>query len=96
MNQVANKNLFFIKEFVGMFKAANNYDILNPDNQELLMTCREENLGFFTKLLRFTNYKRMTPFEVEIKTPDGSKVVTVKGEFLFSFPMLRSSMKQTV
>ena len=43
-------------------RAANNYDILDPNNQELIMTCREEKLGGFTKILRFTDYKRMTPF----------------------------------
>ena len=78
MSSLLNQNLFFIKEHVGMFKAANNYDILNPQNHELVMTCREESLGFFTKLLRFTDYKRMTPFNVEIKTPSGEKVLTVK------------------
>ncbi len=78
MNSILNRNLFFVKEHVGMFKAANNYDILDPDNQEIIMNCREENLGFFTKLLRFTDYKRMTPFHVEVKTPAGDKVLTVK------------------
>lgn len=78
MNSILNRNLFFVKEHVGMFKAANNYDIYDPSNQELIMTCREENLGFFTKMLRFTDYKRMTPFRVEIKTPSGEKVLTVK------------------
>ena len=61
-----------------MFKAAINFDIYNPDNQEMIMSCREEKLGFFTKLLRFTDYKRMTPFNVEIKTNSGEKVLTVK------------------
>ena len=46
MNSILNQNLFFVKEHVGMFKAANNYDILNPSNQEIIMTCREEKLGF--------------------------------------------------
>ena len=78
MNSILNRNLFFVKEHVGMFKAANNYDIYNPDNQEMIMSCREEKLGFFTKLLRFTDYKRMTPFNVEVKTPSGEKVLTVK------------------
>lgn len=78
MNAILNRNLFFVKEHVGMFKAANNYDIHNPDNQEIIMTCREENLGFFTKMLRFTDYKRMTPFDIEIKTAEGAKVLTVK------------------
>ena len=78
MNSVLKHNLFFIKEKVGMFKAANNYDVFNPENQELVMTCREENLGFFTKLFRFTGYKRMTPFNVVIKTTEGDKVLSVK------------------
>ncbi len=78
MHSILNQNLFFVKEHVGMFKAANNYDIYNPQNQELILNCREEKLGFFTKMLRFTDYKRMTPFNIEIKTPQGEKVLTVK------------------
>ena len=78
MNPVLNQNLFFVKEHVGMFKAANNYDILDPTTQELMMTCREENLGFFTKILRFSKYKQLTPFEVEIRSAAGEKILTVK------------------
>lgn len=86
MHSILNQNLFFIKEHVGMFKAANNYDIHNPESQEIIMNCREEKLGFFTKILRFTNYKRMTPFDIEIKTPSGEKILSVKRgvSFLFS------------
>lgn len=78
MNSILNRNLFFIKEHVGMFKAANNYDIYNPENKEMIMSCREEKLNFLTKLLRFTDYKRMTPFNVVLKTPSGEKILTVK------------------
>tara|TARA_B100000795_G_C22638448_1_gene375469 strand:+ start:155 stop:541 length:387 start_codon:yes stop_codon:yes gene_type:complete len=78
MNSILLRNLFFVKEHVGIFKAANNFDILGPENQEIIMHCREEKLGFFTKMLLFTDFKRMTPFNVEIKTPSGSKVLTVK------------------
>ena len=42
------------------------------------MTGREEKLGFFTNMFRFTDYKRMTPFHVEIKTANGEKVLEVK------------------
>lgn len=84
MNAVANQNLFFVKERVGMFKAANNYDIYNPSTQQMTMTCREENLGIFTKILRFTDYKRATPFSIEINTASGEKVLTVtRGVALF-------------
>ena len=78
MHPVLNRNLFFVKEHAGFFKAANNYDILDPNTNEVLMNCREERLGIFTKLLRFSDYKRNTPFEVIIRTPDGQPVLSVK------------------
>jgi uncharacterized protein YxjI len=78
MHAILRQNLFFIKEHVGMFKAANNFDIYNPDTKEMLMTCREEKLGILTKMLRFTDYKRLTPFHVEIKTAKGEPVLEVK------------------
>jgi len=84
MNPILKRNSYFVKEHIGIFKAANNYDIYNPETQEMLMTCREETLGVFTKMLRFTDYKRMTPFHIEIKTVSGEKVLTVqRGVSLF-------------
>lgn len=78
MHPVFNRNLFFVKEHVGLFKASNNYDIYDPETQEMILECREPNLGFFTKMFRFTDYKRMTPFEVMIKDPQGDVLITVK------------------
>lgn len=78
MHPVLNRNLFFVKEHVGMFKAASNYDVLDPQTNQVIMNCREERLGFFTKMLRFTDYKRNTPFDIQIRTPDGAPVLTVK------------------
>lgn len=81
MNSILRHNLFFVKEHIGMFKAANNFDIYDPKSQEMIMTCREEKLGFFTKMFRFSDYKRMTPFHVEIKTLKGEPVLEVKRGF---------------
>jgi uncharacterized protein YxjI len=67
-----------VKERVGMFKASNNFDIFDPTSQQKILECREPNLGIFSKLLRFTDYKRMTPFHVEVTTPQGQKVLSVK------------------
>jgi uncharacterized protein YxjI len=78
MHAVLKKNQFFVKELVGMFKAANSYDIYDPESNQKIIECREPNLGFFTKLFRFTDYKRMTPFEVFVKTPDGGSILSVK------------------
>jgi uncharacterized protein YxjI len=78
MTAVLNKNVFFVKEHVGMFKASNSFDIIDPETREHVMQCREENLGFFTKMFRFTDYKRMTPFDIDVKTVNGQKIVSVK------------------
>jgi uncharacterized protein YxjI len=67
-----------VKEHVGLFKAANNFDIYEPETGAVVLHCREENLGFFTRLLRFTDYKRMTPFDIEIRTPEGQPIVYVR------------------
>jgi uncharacterized protein YxjI len=83
MNPILNRNLFFVKEKVGMFKAANSYDILDPETKEIILECREDNMGFFTKMLRFSDYKRMTPFEVTVKTPQGGLVLTVRRGWTF-------------
>ncbi len=78
MNEILSQNVFLVKEHTGIFKAANNYDIHDPNTGQIIMECREENLGFFTKMLRFTDFKRMTPFDILIRTPDGRLVVRVK------------------
>jgi uncharacterized protein YxjI len=78
MHPVLLQNTFFVKEHVGLFKAANNYDIYDPQSKQIIMECREPNLGFISKILRFTDYKRMTPFEVVVTAADGKPVVTVK------------------
>ncbi len=78
MHSIFSRNIYFVKEHVGLLKAANNYDIMDPDSGDVILECREENLGFLTKILRFTDYKRMTPFDVTIRTPDGQQVLRVK------------------
>lgn len=84
MHEVLNRNLYLVKEHVGMFKAANNFDVYDPESGEMILECREEKLGFFTKLLRFTDYKRMTPFDIQIRTPSGEQIIRVsRGISLF-------------
>jgi len=81
MNPVLANNVYFVKEHTGIFKAANNYDIYDESGQNLLIECREENLSSLTKFFRFTDYKRMTPFHLEIRTPAGEVLIVVKKGF---------------
>ncbi len=77
MHPLLATNVFLVKEHVGLFKAANNFDVHDPTTGVVTLHCREPNLGLITKMLRFTDYKRMTPFDVRITTPDGEPVVKV-------------------
>ena len=81
MHAALRNNLFLVKEQVGVFKADNNYDIYDPNTNTKMLECREPNLGILTKIFRFTDYKRMTPFHLEIHTPEGQKVLTIKRGF---------------
>jgi uncharacterized protein YxjI len=75
--ELLNKNVFIVKEHVGLFKAANNFDVYDPETGQLEFECREPHLGWFTKLLRFTDYKRFTPFDLQIRTADDQRIVRV-------------------
>lgn len=77
MHSILSRNLFLIKEHTGILKAANNYDIFDLTTGEPLMECREDNLGIFTTLLRFTDYKRNTPFDIQVRLPNGEQVVRI-------------------
>jgi uncharacterized protein YxjI len=78
-------NQLLVKEHVGLFKAASNYDIYDLSSGEKVLECREPNLGLFTKLLRFTDYRRFTPFDVHVTDVDGSQVVRVtRGVTIFA------------
>tara|TARA_B110000037_G_C17090100_1_gene493673 strand:- start:469 stop:1056 length:588 start_codon:yes stop_codon:yes gene_type:complete len=81
MNETLKNNVYVVKEHVGMFKAANNYDIFDPQSGNLVMECREDSLGFFTKMFRFTKYKTMTPFDVKVRDTFGKQVVRVQRGF---------------
>ncbi len=78
MHPALQSNLYLVKEHIGIFKAANNFDIYDPNSGEMLMECREESLGAITKLLRFTDYKRMTPFDVRVRDTAGNQVVRIR------------------
>ena len=77
MDELLNRNLFLVKEHVALFKAANNFDIHDAQTGEIILECREDRLGALTKFLRFTDYKRMTPFRLEIRKPDGTVLISV-------------------
>lgn len=71
-------NQLLVKEHVGFFKAASNFDAFDLASGQQVLACREPNLGLFTKMLRFTDYRRMTPFDVQVTDAYGNLVVRIK------------------
>lgn len=67
-----------VKEHVGLFKSASNYDIYDLDTGAKELECREPHLGMLTRALRFTDYRRMTPFDIHVTDANGELVVQVK------------------
>jgi len=95
---ILNKNVYLIKEHFGLLKASNNYDVYDPESGEIIMECREPNLFWLTKLLRFSDFKRMTPFDVQVRTPDDNRVVRImRGiSFLLSKVEVRNNNNELV
>jgi uncharacterized protein YxjI len=85
MHPILSNNVYLVKEQARMFKVSNVYDVFDPATGEKILECREPNLGFFTKLFRWhADWKRMTPFDVHVTTPEGEQVVRVqRGTSLF-------------
>ena len=86
MDSILEKNLYLFKEHVGFLKAHNNYDIYDPESKEMILHCREKNLNILYKIIRIfrRDFKRMTPFEIEIKGLSGKKIlkdVSIKWKF---------------
>jgi len=76
-------NTFLVKEHIGAFRAANQYDVFDPATGKVVLTCREPKLGLLTKILRFTEYKHMAPFDIELRTPGGALLLRVSRGWTF-------------
>lgn len=76
MNAALLGNEFLIKEQVGLFRAANHYDVFDTRSDQPLLECREQNLRPWVKLCRFA-FVRRTPFDIQVRTPEGQPLLRV-------------------
>ena len=83
MHEVFNRNGFLVKEHVGVFKTAKEYDIHDPETDEVIIECREKPHGTITRILRLIGYWRYTPFDIELTTPDGTRLLRVSRGIAF-------------
>ncbi|TAJ21646.1 MAG: RNAase [Planctomycetota bacterium] len=75
---------YFVRQHIGLFKAAREYDLVDPHGGQIALRSREPRLGAFTKLFRFTDYKRATPFHAQVTDASGAVVLRIdRGVSLF-------------
>lgn len=77
MKEVLARNRFLIEEQSGLLKASFSYDVRDPDTGEILLRCREGELGRATKFFRFSEFKRTTPFDLRVFTRDERLVMRI-------------------
>ena len=85
MIDVLKRNRFLVEEQAGLLKTSFRYDVRDPESGEILLQCREGALSKTTSLFRMTEYRRTTPFDVRVYTPDDALVMRVtRGVPVFS------------
>jgi uncharacterized protein YxjI len=72
-----NRKTIFVREHVGLFKAANAYDLLDPETKEVVGRAQEKVRGFFTKMLKFTNWKTRLSFTIDFHDASGGDAVVL-------------------
>jgi uncharacterized protein YxjI len=80
MESIFMNNVILVKERVGLFKAANAYDLFNAQGQKIGEVL-ERIPNFFVKLLKFTNYKTLLPYTVNFYDSSKTHVLTIKRPF---------------
>jgi uncharacterized protein YxjI len=81
---VLEHNQFIIKEKVKILSAVQSYDILAPEDGELLGTA-QESIGFLTQVLRWFMSKQFLPTRLEVREkPDDSLLFSLRrGWYIF-------------
>ncbi len=79
-----DRGLYFVKERVGFFKAANAYDIMD-ENGEGIGVVQEEIPNVFVKILKFTDYKPYLPWTIWFSDAQEKRLFHIKRGFTIFF-----------
>ena len=77
MHDVFNNEVLVFREHVGLLKLLNSYDVFTPDGK-LALECREPRLGGLSKLLRLVADRSLSPFLVDVHSPEGETLLTAE------------------
>src|SRR5262245_15230089 len=72
-----DRKTILVREHVGMFKAANAYDLLDPVSKEVVGRAQEKVRGIFSKMLKFTSWKTRLSFTIHFHDASASDAVVM-------------------
>ena len=85
MIKALSRNTYLVEEQAHLLSARFAYDVRDPASGEILLRCREGEIGKMARCFRFSEYKRTTPFSLGVFTPDDRLVMRVtRGVPVFS------------
>ncbi len=82
MSELFNRNFFFVKERVGLFKWANAYDLFD-ENGGKIGEVKEDVSGLGKKLLHFIGFSR---FPIDFFDATGNRIMGIRRPFAFFMP----------
>lgn len=88
---ILNRDLFFVKDVVKSHEAktSDKLDVLDPESGDILLECREPDIGVMTKMTRFLGgqYDQLAPFNIVASVPgSGEKVLRIaRGSSVVTF-----------
>lgn len=77
MSDALNRNIYLVKEEPKLLGGEFNCDMMDPQSGELLLACRERKPGRLTRLFRFSDFKRTTPFDIRVSDPTGKQLLRI-------------------
>ena len=77
MSGLLDHSTLFVREHVGMFKAANAYDLLDPATTQIIGRVQERVGGFFRRMMKFTKWKTHMAFHIEFHDLTAGDVIVL-------------------
>ncbi len=72
------KSSYTVRERTQFDSTPNKYDVYDPENEEIILLCIEEDIDIFNTNLRMVKFNTFTPFQIAIKLPDGERIYILR------------------
>ena len=72
------KNSYTVRERTQLDNTPNKYDVYDPESEEIVLLCIEEDFDMFNTHLRMHRFNTFTPFQIGIFSTDGERLYVLR------------------